>query len=772
MAIFLGAEVCTQGAPPGPARSAQAGEDADAIAESPDSPFVEISADSLRAFPPGDGRAQSAATLGESIAALQRGDLDIALSLAEAAAGDGRFAPAMVQRQQAAVLARAERPAEAVAVLSSIEVGSYLWPESVLERARLLLAMEDASGAVDQLGPTGFDEAQQGRFDAGQRLEAHLLRSRALRARGRDGDNALAYSACKRVWLSAGRDSEAGNESQGCLDGLEEWAPQDGRLTLDEKVQRAQVLGTVHANQEVIALLQSNLPALRSDLATGGSSGCRGVYELGRAHHKQRDYGRSIPLLASIRPPCRAPELQVKSLYLKAQGEGRAGRGDDSIASFVELSREYPQHSYADDGLYHAGKQALKDGDGARARELFTTMAETFPDGDMVGKGLWGMAWAHLRDSRPQEALPWLEQLAAGNPSGRQRDFVLMARYWRASVLLGGDSEARHRGGAALGSLASSEPLHYYGLLALWKLHSVDPQGARTASAAIGQQAEALQAAAAEPDSFHPERAFVQKGSVQEAIPLLQGGFSTGASELLLAALGDDPGESWQPATLLFASHLLELADNPYASHNLLRKGFRTKHPPALPQHRAELTHAYPLAFHDEIRTATKDFPWDPMLFQGLVREESAFMAAVVSWAGAMGLSQLMWPTAKETARKMGIKGLQRSDLDQPALNLAIGSTYFQGLHKRWNGHLPLAIASYNAGPGAVNRWLKSHGELELDLWVESIPFDQTRHYVKRVLSSFQTYHLMYGDGSPSVPLRIGPVRAAVELEDPEGFGG
>lgn len=133
-----------------------------------------------------------------------------------------------------------------------------------------------------------------------------------------------------------------------------------------------------------------------------------------------------------------------------------------------------------------------------------------------------------------------------------------------------------------------------------------------------------------------------------------------------------------------------------------------------------------------------------------------------------MGLSQLMWPTAKETARKMGIKGLTRGQLNDPTLNLRIGSTYFQGLHRRWKGHLPLAIGSYNAGPGAVNRWVKSRGELDLDMWVESIPFDQTRHYVKRVLSSFQTYHFLYGSGGPTIPLRIGPVRESIESKDPE----
>ncbi len=132
-----------------------------------------------------------------------------------------------------------------------------------------------------------------------------------------------------------------------------------------------------------------------------------------------------------------------------------------------------------------------------------------------------------------------------------------------------------------------------------------------------------------------------------------------------------------------------------------------------------------------------------------------------------MGLSQLMWPTARETARKMGIKGLTRSSLNDPELNLRIGTTYFEGLHRRWKGHLPLAIGSYNAGPGAVNRWVKSDGNMELDMWVEALPFDQTRHYVKRVLSSFQTYQFLYGPGPVSIPLRIGPVRAAIDSNDP-----
>jgi len=232
-------------------------------------------------------------------------------------------------------------------------------------------------------------------------------------------------------------------------------------------------------------------------------------------------------------------------------------------------------------------------------------------------------------------------------------------------------------------------------------------------------------------------------------------------------ALGAKAHESWSWETLLFASHLLELADDPHRSHHILRLAFRERWPELTAETRPLLAHAYPLAFHDQIREVTADYAWPAMTFQGLVREESAFSPAIKSWAGAMGLSQLMWPTARATARKMGVRLSRRSELNDPRLNLDIGATYFEGLHSRWGGHLPLAMASYNAGPGAVGKWVDARGSYELDSWVETIPYKQTRLYVKRVTSSWQTYHLLYGDGFPYVPLRTGVVREAVAGTDP-----
>jgi len=761
--VLIGSKTCSEAEAPIETTQPTAVKDGAAGA----SPYLEVPAADLLPYPADDPRALFAKRVTQATVANERGAFAEAIAaLAPGTMHEDGFAGDLLLQQRAIAEAGRHEHHLAIATLTQIDDSSPLWAESLLQRVRWSLDLDDGDIALQLVGTSELSEDQARRFSTKQLMEAELLRSRALRARNQDDDLQLAYQACKRVWLTSGRDSEVANEATSCMSGLKDSADAGARLSEEETVQRAQVLGKAHANKEVIALLEPERKSLASDLQQGGWAGCFGTYELGRAHHKQRDYKRAIPLLASIPGSCSEEDLQVRSRYLKAQGEGRAGRGEASIASFVELSERHPTHSYADDGLYNAGKQAQKDGDSERARLLFTRMATTFPDGDMVGKGLWGMAWAHLRQGQHSDALIWLKQLAEGNPRGRQREYVLMARYWEARARLDSD-KSDTTATADLRSLAAAEPLHYYGVLALWKLHSIDPVGAKEVTVSLEQKAKRLRTGGSEPESFFPQRIFAEHPLVNRAVSLLRGGFKAPAAQLISEVLSEEPANPWEPATLLYASHLLELAGNPYLSHNLLRKTFHKHHPEASTDTVAMIRHAFPLAFHDEIQRVTNGYAWDPLLFQGLVREESAFMPAVISWAGAMGLSQLMWPTARETARKMGIKGLTRSSLNDPELNLRIGTTYFEGLHRRWKGHLPLAIGSYNAGPGAVNRWVKSDGNMELDMWVEAIPFDQTRHYVKRVLSSFQTYQFLYGPGPVSIPLRIGPVRAAIDSNDP-----
>jgi soluble lytic murein transglycosylase len=147
-----------------------------------------------------------------------------------------------------------------------------------------------------------------------------------------------------------------------------------------------------------------------------------------------------------------------------------------------------------------------------------------------------------------------------------------------------------------------------------------------------------------------------------------------------------------------------------------------------------------------------------PAVAYGVMRQESSFNTTAISGAGAMGLMQLEPATARMTARR---SGLPDNNLFDPAQNIALGSTYLDGLIKRFGGCLPLAIAGYNAGPGNVANWLalngdprlgKSAGGADIIDWIEEIPFSETRNYVQRVTESIVIYHALLS-GSATSPL-------------------
>ena len=131
-------------------------------------------------------------------------------------------------------------------------------------------------------------------------------------------------------------------------------------------------------------------------------------------------------------------------------------------------------------------------------------------------------------------------------------------------------------------------------------------------------------------------------------------------------------------------------------------------------------------------------------LAHGITRQESSFDVNAVSHAGARGLMQLMPGTAREQAGKLGV-GYSSSRIHDPAFNVMLGSAYFQRMLNTWNGSVPLAVASYNAGPGNVRKWINAYGDprtnqVDVIGWIEAIPFTETKGYVQRVIENSVVY--------------------------------
>ena len=143
-----------------------------------------------------------------------------------------------------------------------------------------------------------------------------------------------------------------------------------------------------------------------------------------------------------------------------------------------------------------------------------------------------------------------------------------------------------------------------------------------------------------------------------------------------------------------------------------------------------------------------------PEMLIGIVREESGFDPLRESYANAIGLTQMIFPTAERFAKGTGI-AVSRETLRDPEKNVTIGSRFLGFLFQKWKGFTHLVPPSYNAGEGAVTRMLRLRGTWPADEFIEGIVDDQARNYSKRVLSSYFTYSFLYGKTVPAMPNAI-----------------
>lgn len=141
----------------------------------------------------------------------------------------------------------------------------------------------------------------------------------------------------------------------------------------------------------------------------------------------------------------------------------------------------------------------------------------------------------------------------------------------------------------------------------------------------------------------------------------------------------------------------------------------------------------YPTPFEDTVAQAARLAGLAPTLIFAVIRQESLYQSWTVSSAGAIGLMQLLPTTARQTAKAMRRPLPGRSDLMEPAVNIPIGSAHLAELVERFDGQVLVALAAYNAGPNAARRWLPER-PLDADVWVENIPYNETRAYVQRIM--------------------------------------
>jgi len=612
---------------------------------------------------------------------------------------------------------------------------SRVYPDARFGLARILRRQGEVAAAAEALEPLAAGASPLW----GRDVAAEALVTQADLARARR-DGKAERQALLALWS---------NHPRSPLAAQAERRLGKSAIPLPVVVARAEALVELHRNRQGLEALRPVLPQLRipDPLA------CRARLVEGRALRKERRHSEVQEVFAPVVRGCTDPDLRVRALYLLGTSQAVVAP-PSAVKTFDGLAAEFPENPLADDALFVAADLLAQDGDVSGALSRLDRIAQRYPEGDQLGEALFKAFWLRYRAGDEAGALAALEALEKARSGAEESYDVERARYWRGRVLDQGKRTAE-----ALGlweALALEHPGTYYGLLSRERLAERDPARA----ARVGSQLAALPSASP-PTSFDPGT-LLEDPHFLAGLELLRLGFDDAASSELLAArrTGQPP-----EAQRLLVEALARTGDA-RSAHGVARLALRRDlSGPVAPGSRELWSIAYPDAFRDLVVRYTRGSPVEPELLQALMREESALDPRALSWAGAVGLTQLMLPTAREMARTLRLKAPSAEQLQAPALNIQLGAAYLGRLLTRFDGNVALALASYNAGESAVNRWRAARPETELDRWVEEIPLSETRGYVKRVLRSWNSYRLLGGRPLPGVVKTSAPVAPRAERE-------
>lgn len=508
-------------------------------------------------------------------------------------------------------------------------------------------------------------------------------------------------------------------------------------LSDSESIERLEVLFAAHKYGRIL----DETSAIRKAHKSWDTMRCQATAYRALSLNRRREETRSLEFFDEAVDHC--PDLLTASfLYRGTESAYKAQKPDFALKWARLLAQNHPGSNLCDDGLLFAAR-ALKMSHRDKERALvLRQIIEDFPSGDMTPDAAWMELWPLIEAGKFRQASK--EALAFDSKLPQRGDYRWEGRllYWvgRCEELQGHGKKAR----AAYRSVIERHPLGWYTLLAVLRLEA--------SRKGLGQKAVAKAVENSCPVLPTLEQVKEWGGSqpgVEAGQTLLALGFADEAAREFDAAL--DPGDKDVKA-LLWRAWLYHTSGDYSASHQLLRRRvpqFADTYP--TPQDPRWWDIAYPPAYGEIIRKECKaqDVAWS--LAQAITREESGFSACIESYAHAMGLMQLL----VKTGSHMAGRDLSKRDLCDPRLNVQLGVKYVRYLLDRFH-HPVLAAAGYNSGPGGV---LKTFGRTrgrEVDAFVESIPYDQTRRYTKRVLSSAWRYQMLYTSDHPlfEMPLR------------------
>jgi soluble lytic murein transglycosylase len=429
----------------------------------------------------------------------------------------------------------------------------------------------------------------------------------------------------------------------------------------------------------------------------------------------RRQREEAVPLLNLIAREYPETAEAPKALYQIGQFLWNRHENRQALEYFRIILEQYPTSAYVDRATYAAGDIYESFGQKNQAIELYNRIIVQLPNSPVREDAMWRLAWAYYRAAEWPAAFSAFGALAT---QAKDRGLAIAAIYWQARTgEKTGDEAAKQ---LYLQIVKGGGESYYQGLAtrALERL-GISPVEAKKPPSAP----------AAEPDPPLTAKLFFHLSRARELAAI-------SLNRMAVAEL-DEIGRENPPG------RVRPLLMREYFRNQAYSRSLALAN--QLPTSDGERNlYRYPLAFWTMVKQHAEQRGVDPYLVLALIRQESLFDTRARSSATALGLMQLLPSTAKRIAKQVGISSPSPEALFEPEVNLALGTQYLKDLLQRYSNNWFKAIAAYNAGESAVDRWEKEIDTDDIEEFVERIPYGETRGYVKLVMRNHRIYKKLY----------------------------
>ncbi len=428
------------------------------------------------------------------------------------------------------------------------------------------------------------------------------------------------------------------------------------------------------------------------------------------------------------------PKLRGEALYRAARISWNRDENAKTAELLNKILKDSPYADVAAPAVYMLGRLDETAGRRAEAIKKFERVAAVYPASPSAEMALWYAGWLHYMDGDFAAAETAFQRLADRDENSIAAP---MALYWiiRSRQIRGIDVSA------PLERLLKKYPLSYYTLLAngggiSYRLPEElpAPPGGGLAETASARICDGMARFAQKPP-LSPKGEWAYGA----AVAWLRLGFTGRARDLLDIVAAETPFRRETRTWLAVQYYGAECYQCVFREADTILKE-------SLEQDYLDFLSLliFPVAYWRAVADEAALNKIDPFLILSVIRQESIFDPDIVSIADARGLMQVIPPTAARMARELGIESFTSDQLQIPERNIAIGARYLAALVKNEKGDLPLALATYNAGPNPVAKWKGRFPMEDAAVFIERIPYTETREYVKKVLRNYGFYRKVY----------------------------